>query len=68
MYIGGFLAIAGYAICGGSFTALGVAFLMLAVAHLFVVLYEEPTLETRFGESYRSYKRATHRWLPGPPR
>jgi protein-S-isoprenylcysteine O-methyltransferase Ste14 len=41
---------------------------MLALAHLFVVLYEEPTLEARFGDSYRAYKRTTPRWIPRPPR
>ncbi len=30
--------------------------------HLFVVLYEEPTLESSFGESYRVYRRAVPRW------
>lgn len=68
MYIGAFLALAGYALCGGSFTALGLAFLMLLAAHLFVVFYEEPTLEARFGDSYRAYRRATRRWIPRLPR
>ncbi|HJZ84265.1 MAG TPA: isoprenylcysteine carboxylmethyltransferase family protein [Polyangia bacterium] len=30
--------------------------------HLFVVLYEEPTLESRFGDSYREYRRRVPRW------
>lgn len=38
-----------------------VAFLLL---HLFVVLYEEPSLERKFGESYRCYLTAVPRWLP----
>jgi protein-S-isoprenylcysteine O-methyltransferase Ste14 len=29
---------------------------------LFVVLYEEPALESQFGESYRAYRRAVPRW------
>jgi protein-S-isoprenylcysteine O-methyltransferase Ste14 len=68
MYIGAFLLLAGYALCAVSFAALLVAFGMLAAAHLFVVLYEEPALERRFGESYREYRRRTRRWIPGPPR
>ena len=68
MYIGAFLALVGYALCGGSFTALGVAFLMLGLAHAFVVAYEEPNLERRFGASYAEYRRTTPRWIPRPPR
>ncbi len=68
MYIGAFLALVGYALCGGSLAALGVAFLLLAAAHVFVVLYEEPALESRFGTSYLAYKRSTPRWIPRPPR
>jgi protein-S-isoprenylcysteine O-methyltransferase Ste14 len=37
----------------------------LALAfHLFVVLYEEPTLRGRFGEDYASYCRRVPRWIP----
>ena len=68
MYVGAFLLLAGYALCAASFAALLVAFAMLAAAHLFVILYEEPALERRFGESYQEYRRRTRRWIPGPPR
>lgn len=64
MYIGGFLVLAGYALCALSVAALLVAFAMLIAAHLFVVFYEEPNLERRFGESYREYRRTTPRWIP----
>jgi protein-S-isoprenylcysteine O-methyltransferase Ste14 len=67
MYIGAFLLLAGYALCAVSFAALLVAFAMLAAAMLFVLLYEEPSLERRFGESYRTYRRATPRWIPRRP-
>jgi protein-S-isoprenylcysteine O-methyltransferase Ste14 len=30
--------------------------------HLFVLFYEEPSLESRFGESYRAYRKAVPRW------
>jgi len=37
----------------------------LALAfHLFVVLYEEPTLRARFGEDYAAYCRRVPRWIP----
>jgi protein-S-isoprenylcysteine O-methyltransferase Ste14 len=64
MYVGGFLLLAGYALCAGSAEALVVAFGMLAAAHLFVVLYEEPSLRRRFGAGYEAYLRRTPRWLP----
>ena len=38
------------------------ALLVLILFHLFVVLYEEPVLESLFGESYRAYRRAVPRW------
>ena len=34
------------------------------VIHLFVVLYEEPTLERTFGDDYRAYRHAVRRWWP----
>src|SRR2546425_7124410 len=37
------------------------------LVHLFVVLYEEPHLRRRFGDSYALYCQAVHRWLPGKP-
>lgn len=38
--------------------------LVLACFHIFVLLYEEPTLETQFGPAYRRYCRHVRRWLP----
>ena len=38
--------------------ALGV----FAINHLFVVLYEERTLASRFGDAYLAYRRAVPRW------
>lgn len=32
--------------------------------NLFVLLYEEPTLRSQFGESYDDYCRSVGRWLP----
>ena len=36
------------------------------VANLFVMLYEEPALQRRFGESYLRYRQQVGRWLPRP--
>ena len=38
------------------------AILIFVVFHLMVVIYEEPALESRFGESYRAYRDAVPRW------
>lgn len=68
MYLGAFLLLAGYAISAASVAALLVALAMAALAHLFVVAYEEPHLARRFGASYAEYRRTTPRWIPRRPR
>jgi protein-S-isoprenylcysteine O-methyltransferase Ste14 len=34
------------------------------VCHVFVVTYEEPTLERTFGDSYRDFRANVPRWIP----
>ena len=49
------------------FTSTGVlteAGVFIALAYLFVVFYEEPTLRREFGESYERYLQTVGRWLP----
>jgi protein-S-isoprenylcysteine O-methyltransferase Ste14 len=36
----------------------------LAINHLYFVLSEEPGLERRFGQEYRTYKAEVPRWIP----
>ena len=67
MYLGAVLVICGAALWLQSAAALAVAVFFILLAHLFVVLYEEPSLEQRFGESYLRYRRAVRRWLPHRP-
>lgn len=38
------------------------AALMFLIFHSTVVIYEEPALASKFGESYRAYRRAVPRW------
>lgn len=64
MYIGAAGVILGAGLVLRSPSIVGLAVLFLVFFHLFVLLYEEPTLESRFGEPYRHYKSSVHRWLP----
>ncbi len=32
--------------------------------HLFVVMYEEPTLKRKFGDAYEAYLKTVPRWIP----
>jgi protein-S-isoprenylcysteine O-methyltransferase Ste14 len=64
MYVGVLTMILGWVLC---FPAPDLAFYGLAVAagfHLFVVLYEEPTLRRKFGQEYDEYRARVGRWLP----
>jgi len=64
MYIGVLLVVMGQALLFRA-VALGIyAALLWLSFHLFVVLYEEPTLRHQFGESYQEYRRNVPRWLP----
>ena len=65
MYLGAGLALSGAALFyeSGALWAYAGGFLVLM--HLFVVLYEEPTLRQSFGEDYQAYCRQVRRWRPG---
>jgi len=57
---------------GESWLFLSLPLLLYAVLaaigfHLFVVLYEERTLRSRFGAEYELYRRTVWRWIPHPP-
>lgn len=43
---------------------IGGAVLILLGLHLFVMLYEEPTLRRKFGADYEEYCRHVNRWWP----
>jgi protein-S-isoprenylcysteine O-methyltransferase Ste14 len=64
MYIANVAIILG---SGAAFAAWGLvawAAVALAAFHMFVVIYEEPALRQRFGESYEEYCREVGRWVP----
>jgi protein-S-isoprenylcysteine O-methyltransferase Ste14 len=64
MYIGAGLALASAALFYESLPLLGYAGLFLLATHVFVVLYEEPTLGRTFGQDYKAYCRQVRRWWP----
>ena len=64
MYIGVALVILGQSVIFRSLHLVLYAAAMLTTAHIFVVLYEEPTLLRQFGESYEGYLRTVPRWVP----
>jgi protein-S-isoprenylcysteine O-methyltransferase Ste14 len=68
MYIGGLMLLLGFGLYLRSISMLFLAFLLFPLVHLFVVLYEEPTLTRRFGSSYQEYFRTVRRWIPRFPR
>jgi len=66
MYIGGFLVLAGFGLYEHSPAILLFALPWLLLAHLFVLLYEEPHLRATFGAPYSVYCQSVRRWWPRP--
>jgi len=64
MYLGAGLALAGAALFYQSIRLLGYAGVFLAITHVFVVLYEEPTLRRTFDGDYEAYCLRVGRWWP----
>ena len=64
MYIGAGLALAGAALFYESWALLGYGAVFALVMHLFVVVYEEPTLRATFGADYVRYCERVRRWWP----
>ncbi len=65
MYVGVLILLLGEATLFESVALLQYAIGWFVVIHLVIVLYEEPALRRRFGESYEGYCQSVRRWLPG---
>ncbi len=65
MYLGAGLALASAALFYWSLPLVAYTGCFLLATHLFVVLYEEPTLKRIFGREYEAYCREVRRWWPG---
>jgi protein-S-isoprenylcysteine O-methyltransferase Ste14 len=68
MYLGGASLLAGIGLWIRSPAITLLAFVGVVLAHIFVVLYEEPTLNREFGAAYAEYRYRVRRWLPHRPR
>jgi protein-S-isoprenylcysteine O-methyltransferase Ste14 len=64
MYIGALVVILGGGMILGSPSIICLSLAFGFLAHGFVVVYEEPVLEKKFGESYRRYCSSVNRWIP----
>jgi len=62
MYLGVLLLLVAESLLFPGSGILTYALIIAAVFHLFVVFYEEPTLDSQFGESYRKYCGKVPRW------
>ena len=67
MYLGLGSIVVGEAILFGSPSLLGYLAALAAAWHLFVILWEEPSLERTFGNEYRAYRARMPRWIPRIP-
>jgi protein-S-isoprenylcysteine O-methyltransferase Ste14 len=65
MYVGVLCVLLGEAVLFRWVPLLTYTAIWFLFVHLFVVLYEEPALRGRFGESYDQYRRSVGRWIPG---
>ena len=67
MYLGAFTMLLGEAAFFQSSPLLLYAVAWFVIINLIVLLYEEPVLRRRFGDSYERYTAVVHRWVPTKP-
>ncbi len=63
-YVGVVFIFLGHFLWFGYWALLNYATLAFIGVHLFVILYEEPTLKRKFGNSYENYLKTVPRWIP----
>lgn len=64
IYVGVLTIILGHFLWFKAVWMLVYAVVVFLVCHLFVTLYEEPTLKQRFGSAYENYCKSVPRWIP----
>jgi len=63
-YVAVIAMLVGQALFFGNLDVLEYAFAVAIAFHLFVILYEEPTLRRTFGRDYQDYCQSVPRWIP----
>ena len=64
MYVGILLILIGHFLWFGFWSLLIYTAFAFIATHLFVTLYEEPTLKRKFGAAYEAYLHKVPRWIP----
>ncbi len=64
IYLGVLTILIGHFLWFKTLLMLAYAVVVFLVFHLFVTLYEEPTLKTKFGTAYEKYCKSVPRWIP----
>src|SRR6202040_4393351 len=64
IYVAVVAIILGQAVLMGDWRLIVYGALWWLVFHVFVVAYEEPTLERTFGREYEAFRAAVPRWIP----
>lgn len=64
IYVGTLTIIIGHFLWFKAIWMLAYAVVVFLMFHLFVTLYEEPTLKKKFGTAYENYRNSVPRWIP----
>jgi protein-S-isoprenylcysteine O-methyltransferase Ste14 len=64
MYVGVGLIVLGQSLLFRSSHIAEYLVFFAVVVHLFVLFYEEPTLQKQFRDEYEQYRRRVPRWIP----
>jgi len=64
IYVGVLLIFLGHFLWFGYLALLTYTLIAFIGVHFFIILYEEPTLEKKFGPAYEDYLKRVPRWLP----
>jgi protein-S-isoprenylcysteine O-methyltransferase Ste14 len=65
MYVGVLLVLLGEALFFQSVSFLEYTLIWFAFVNVAVLVYEEPNLRRKFGDSYERYRSSVRRWIPG---
>lgn len=64
MYCAAVIMLSGQALLFGDWRLFEYAAIVWLVAHVFVTIYEEPTLRKTYGAEYEHYRATVPRWVP----